>query len=130
VKTYVFDTHTFVWYVQGRHLAKAAARVLRDIDAGRSHAWIPAIVPIELSLLRECARCTIGVPELEATMARNPEIQLLPLDLAQAREFALLAGVRDPFDRLVIAAARAVRSPLLTADDAIAATGLVPVIWD
>ena len=78
-----------------RPCARDAARVLRDIDAGRSRAWIPAIVPIELSLLRERARCTIGVPELEATMARNPEIQLPPLDLAQAREFALLAGVRE-----------------------------------
>ncbi len=130
MKTYVFDTHAFVWYVQGRRLPKAVSRVLRGINAGHSGAWIPAMVPIELSLLRERGRSAIGVPELEATLARNPAIQLLPLDLAQAREFALLTSVRDPFDRLIIAAARAVCAPLLSADEAIAATGLVPVIWN
>ena len=77
----------------------------------------------------ERRRSEIGVPELESTLERNTEIRALPLDLAQVREFALLPAVRDPFDRLIIAAARSLRCPLLSADDAIAASGLVQVIW-
>jgi PIN domain nuclease of toxin-antitoxin system len=40
-----------------------------------------------------------------------------------------IAAVRDPFDRLIVAAARSLRRPWLSADDAIAASGLVEVIW-
>lgn len=127
---YVLDTHVFVWYVRARRVGKAAARALRDVDRGRSRAWIPAIVPVELALLRERGRSTIGVPELEATMLRNPALQLLPLDLGQVKEFTLLGTLRDPFDRIIVAAARSARCSLLTADEAIAASGLADVVWD
>ena len=63
-------------------------------------------------------------------MLRNPEIQLLPLDLGQAKEFALLSAVRVPFDRLIVAAARSVGCPLLSADEVIAASGVVRVFWE
>ena len=33
-------------------------------------------------------------------------------------------------DRMIVAAARAVRRPLITADGDIAASGLVEVVWD
>lgn len=130
MKSYVFDTHAFVWYVRGRRVGRAAARALREIDRGTSRAWVPAVLAIELALLRERRRSEIGIPELEATLERNAEIRPLPLDLAQAREFALLPVVRDPFDRLILAAARCLRCPLLSADESIAASGLAQVIWD
>lgn len=130
MKSYVFDTHTFVCYVRGRRVGRAAARALREIDRGRSRAWIPAVLAVELALLRERHRSEIGIPELEATLERNAEIRPLPLDLAQVREFALLPALRDPFDRLILAAARSLRCPLLSADEAIAASGLAQVIWD
>ena len=104
--------------------------MLRDVDRGRWRGWVPAIVPVELALLRERGRSAIGVPELEATLARNAELQVLPLDLAQAREFVMLLSVRDPFDRMIVAAARVVGGPLLSADADLAASGLVQVVWD
>ena len=130
MKAYVLDTHALVWYLRGRRVGKAASRALREIDRGRSRAWIPAIVPVEIALLRERQRSAIGVAEVEASMARNPELRVLPLDFAQSKEFALLRGVTDPFDRLIMAAARSVGCPLVTADERIAASGLVHVIWD
>jgi PIN domain nuclease of toxin-antitoxin system len=105
-------------------------RVLRDIDRGRSRGWIPVAVTLELALLRERRRSAIGIAELEATMLRNPELRILPLDLAQAKAFALLFGIRDPFDRIVIAAATTMGCALITADETIAASGLVHTVWD
>jgi PIN domain nuclease of toxin-antitoxin system len=130
VKAYVLDTHALVWYLRGRNVGTAAGRALREIDRGRSRAWIPAIVVVELALLRERGRSAIGVAEVEASMTRNPELQPLSLDFAQAKEFALLRGVTDPFDRLIMAAARSLGCPLVTADERIAASGMVQVIWD
>jgi len=130
VTEYVLDTHALLWYLQGKRLGKGAIRVLREIDRGRSRGWIPVIVALELALAHERRRSTIGVAELEATILRNPELRLLPLDLRQAKQFALLVGVRDPFDRVVIAAAVTIGCALITADEAIAASGLVHTIWD
>jgi PIN domain nuclease of toxin-antitoxin system len=111
-------------------MGREATRTTRDIDGGRAAAWIPAIVPVELALLRERGRTALSVTEFEATLARNPLVRLLPLDLGQAKEFALLPGLRDPFDRMIVAAARSVQLPLITADSDIADSGLVEVVWD
>ena len=130
MKAYVLDTHAFVWYLRGRRVGKAAGRVLREIDRGASRAWVPAIALVEIAVLYERRRSAIGVAEVEASMARNSELRPLPLDFAQAKEFALLRGIADPFDRLIMAAGRSTGCPIVTADERIAASGLVQVIWD
>jgi PIN domain nuclease of toxin-antitoxin system len=131
MKQYVVDTHAFVWWTsRPKRLGRAAARALRDVDAGRARAWIPAIVGVELTLLAEHGRRFAGVAEVEAATFRNDHVRVLPFDLAQATEFALLGALSDPFDRMVVATARAAGHPLLTADEPIAESGLVEVIWD
>jgi PIN domain nuclease of toxin-antitoxin system len=130
VREYVLDTHAVVFYLRGRRMGREAARVFRDVDGGRAGAVVPSIVPIEMTLLRDAGRTAIGMVEFEATVGRNPAFRVLPLDFAQAREFALLPALRDPFDRMIVAAARAVQLPLITADGEIADSGLVEVVWD
>ena len=94
------------------------------------HVFVPAIVAIELTLLRQAGRNTVGIPQLEALVAAQPAFSVLPLDLAQAREFALLETMRDPFDRMLVAAARAAGTALITADTAIRDSALVDIVWD
>jgi PIN domain nuclease of toxin-antitoxin system len=130
MKGYVLDTHAFVWWVsRPARLSRAASRALRAVDAGRARAWIPSIVGIELTLLGESGHFHIGVAELEAATKRNSEVRILSQDLAHASEFALLGSLADPFDRMIVAAARAADLPLVTADATIAASGLVDVVW-
>lgn len=131
MKEYVLDTHAFVWWAtRPARLGKAAGRVLRQVDAGKARAFIPSVVGIELTLLAEAGRPLVTVAELEAATVRNREVRILSQDLAQATEFALLGSLRDPFDRMIVSAARAVGHPLITADANIADSGLVAVIWD
>jgi PIN domain nuclease of toxin-antitoxin system len=125
------DTHALVWYLSNpKRLGRAARRLLRGVDAGRVAVLVPAIVAVELSLLRDAGRDTIGIPQLEALLKAQPAFKLLALDLAQAVEFSRVPTVRDPFDRLVVAAARANDVPLVTADTAIHESALVEAIWD
>jgi PIN domain nuclease of toxin-antitoxin system len=129
VKEYVLDTHTFVWWAAApKRLGKAAARALGAVDRGKARAWIPAIIAVELTLLREAGRRLPGPAEIEAATKRNTEVRVLPVDVKQALEFALLGSIRDPFDRLIVAAARAAGMPLITADTTIAESDLVEVI--
>jgi PIN domain nuclease of toxin-antitoxin system len=125
------DTHALIWYLsRPKRLGRAAARRLREADAGRCEIFVPAIVLVELTLLREAGRNVIGVPQVEALLAAQPAFQLQPLDMAQATEFALLDSLPDPFDRLIVAAARSADVPLISADTVIDASALVETIWD
>jgi PIN domain nuclease of toxin-antitoxin system len=131
MKAYILDTHAFVWWVsKPARLGKEARSVLGGVDAGRARAWIPSIVGVELTLLGEAGRLKLGVAELEAATKRNDEVRILVHDLAQASEFAFLRSLTDPFDRMVVAAARATDLPLITADATIASSGLVDVVWE
>ena len=50
--------------------------------------------------------------------------------MTQASELVLLESLADPFDRLIVAAARAAGAPLITGDATIDASALVETIWD
>jgi len=131
VKVVCIDTHALVWYLsKPTRLGRSAARLLREADRGRVNVLVPAVVGIELTLLRRAGRRTVGVPQLEALVTTQPTFSVLPLDLAQAKEFALLENLHDPFDRMIVAAARTAATPLVTADTAIRDSALADVVWD
>lgn len=131
MKQVVLDTHALIWHLSlPKRLGKAAHRMMTQVDQGKAVAIIPAIVPVELALLREAGRRVPGPPELQTLFATHSGFRLLPLDLTQAIEFMLLGSLKDPFDRLVVAAARILSAPLLTADERIAHSGLAQTIWD
>jgi PIN domain nuclease of toxin-antitoxin system len=131
VKSVCIDTHVLVWHLsKPKRLGRSAARLLRDAERGRVSVLVPSIVDIELALLRGTGRKTVGVPQLEALITAQPAFAMVPLDLAQAKEFALLESLADPFDRMIVAAARVTGTPLMTADTGIRSSALVEVVWD
>lgn len=131
MKQACIDTHALIWYLsRPKRLGRAASRLLRQADTGRAEILVPAIVPIELILLREAGRNVIGVPQVEALVAAQPAFKLHPLEITQASEFVLLESLTDPFDRLIVAAARGAGVPLITADMTIDESALVETIWD
>lgn len=56
-------------------------------------------------------------------------LHFLPLDLAQMEIFASISSLRDPFDRMIVSAAIATKSKLITKDAMLAESGLVEVVW-
>lgn len=131
MKRAVIDTHALVWHLSNpKRLGAGARKVLRGADAGRTEILIPAIVVVELTLLQRAGRRTVGAAEVHAVLAAQPAFRIAPLDFVQAIEFSLLSTIDDPFDRMIVAAARVLGAPLLTADAEMHTAALVPVIWD
>lgn len=131
MKQIVIDTHALIWHLTlPKRLGKAAHRLMAQVDDGKVIALIPSIVAVELALLREAGRRVPGPPELQSLIQNHPGFQILPLDLAQATEFMLLSSLRDPFDRLIVAAARVSTASLLSADERITSSGLAEIVWD
>jgi PIN domain nuclease of toxin-antitoxin system len=129
-RKYVLDTHACVFMLAApRKLGVQARAAVGRVEAGREEAWLPAAVVAEVLLLRDLGRVRVGLPELRKAMDAAPNFRFLPLDLAQLDQFASLASIRDPFDRLIVAAARAVGAALVTRDTALTDVGLVETIW-
>ena len=126
----VADTHAVVWHLTApRKLGMAARRALAAADVGRWLCCVPAVALIEIALLKERGRIGIGVDEVLRALGAHPGFAVLALDGEQAEEFASLVGVKDPMDRLVLAAARATRSRLVSSDDVHDGHG-VERVWD
>ena len=127
----VLDTHACVYALMApARLDKAARRALEKVEAGRATAWIPAAVVAELVMLRELGRVAVGLPELRAAMDQAPALRFLALDLRQLDEFSAQVSVRDPFDRLIVSACRAVGASLITKDQALSGSAMVRTIWN
>jgi PIN domain nuclease of toxin-antitoxin system len=128
--TVVADTHALVWHLtEPRRLGKAARRAFAAADAGRWLCHVPAIVLVEIALLHERGRLRAGLAQVLQTLSGHSGYAVLPLDIEQAVEFSATPAVRDPMDRLVLAAARATRSKLISADEALDGYG-IPRVWD
>jgi PIN domain nuclease of toxin-antitoxin system len=130
VPTVVADTHALVWHVTDPpRLGKGARRAFAAADAGRWLCHVPTIALIEIQLLHERGRLRAGPAQLLDLLAGHPRYVVLTLDVPQVVEFASVSAVRDPMDRLILAAARATRSRLVSSDRALDGHG-VERVWD
>jgi PIN domain nuclease of toxin-antitoxin system len=130
VADYVLDTHACVFALAAPNkLGQRARRALKRAELERRAVWIPAAAAAEIVLLHELGRMDLGLPALRAASESSASWRVLPLDIEQIDEFASLAAVRDPFDRLIVAAARRLRAKLISRDAQIEASGLVETIW-
>jgi PIN domain nuclease of toxin-antitoxin system len=128
---FVLDTHACVYALTAPdRLGKAGRRALKLVEAGRAVGWIPAAVVAEIVMLRELGRVRIGLPELRIAMEGASSFRFLALDLRQLDEFAAHTAIRDPFDRLIVGACRAVDARLITKDEALGESGLVGTVWN
>jgi PIN domain nuclease of toxin-antitoxin system len=50
-------------------------------------------------------------------------------DVQLLLEAAALVGIKDPYDRMIVAQARAAGLPLITGDERIRESGLVRTVW-
>jgi len=129
-RRYVLDTHACVFLLAApRKLGADARRALQRVERGQDEAWIPAAVVAEIVLLHELGRIRIGLPQLRESIDSIPALRFHPLDLDQLDQFAGLASIRDPFDRLILSSARSLNADLISRDDQLARSGLARVVW-
>ena len=127
---FVADTHALLWHLMApAKLGKAARRAFAATDAGRWLCHVPAVCLVEIALLYERGRLRSGPAQVLQTIAAHPGYAVLPLDVEQAIAFGALPAIRDPMDRMIVAAARTTGSRLVSADPALAGHG-VQRVWD
>ena len=128
----VADTHALMFHAAGTGLLGSKARAqFGAAEAGTALVYVPAAVIWEVGLLARVVRVNLRRPvrAFFDDLFSNPAYQPHDLTAAQVFDADELRFTRDPFDALIVAAARDLGLPLITRDEAIRASGSVRVIW-
>lgn len=127
---YVADTHALFWYLSGSPLLSSAARAAFDeAKIGTSEVIVPAIAIAELIMLAEKRRIAIDIDHIMSTLGAFPGFRFTALTPAIAKRIRTLKALRDIHDRLIVAEALEADAILITFDQLITASRLVPVVW-
>jgi PIN domain nuclease of toxin-antitoxin system len=131
--SYVVDTHGLIWYIENNpRLGPDARRVMNDRG---STLFLPIIALAEACWIVEHGRCNItSVTDLLADIDADPRIVLIPLERETIDHSLTLTAIGEMHDRLIVATtlqmiALGQAVALLTRDNILRLSGLVPVVW-
>ena len=131
--TYVTDTQALILFATGdlRRISPRCTRIFRRAETQRDRVHVPVMCFFELALLLERGRITsrLGFDEWYTLIAGHPGLPIERLVWDDVREARGLAGLVDPFDRLIAGTALRLNAPLLTNDARIRDSGLVQTVW-
>ena len=126
----LLDTHIVIrWLAQPGKLSREQRRVLDEATRRQECVAVSDVSFIEIALLHERERIGGKLEYIFHELDTNPMFRILPMTTEIARE-VVAAGdsLRDPSDRAIVATAAVHRLRLLTSDERIIDSGLVPVI--
>jgi PIN domain nuclease of toxin-antitoxin system len=128
----LLDTHVLIWWVNGDH-DRLSVPALSALEREGQTRLVSAISCWEVAMLVARGRLglTMDVDRWLAVLEAIPELQCLPLTAAVA-----VAATRlpepfhpDPADRFLVAQARELNIPLVTADSKIRAYPHLQSLW-
>jgi PIN domain nuclease of toxin-antitoxin system len=133
----VADSHTLVWYLsRPERLTPSALEALSAAEASGQGIGVSALTLIDLWHATRKASQPVTAEEYEAVkqVVTDPssgvEVLALTAEVAERYEAVPHPQVKDPFDRIIVATAWVSESPLVTADDAIRASGApIEIVW-
>jgi PIN domain nuclease of toxin-antitoxin system len=128
----VTDTHALIFHAAGGGVLGPKARAhFARAEAGTGIVYVPVAVIWEVGLLARAVRINLrrSVRTFFDDLFSNPAYQPHDLTPAQVFDADERRFTRDPFDGLIVAAARDLALPLLTRDAAIRDSGHVRVVW-
>jgi PIN domain nuclease of toxin-antitoxin system len=128
----VTDTHALLFHASAsRVLGRRAAAHFEESERQQALTYVPMAVIWEVGLLARASRINLRRPvrDFFGDLFSNPAYHAFDLTADQVYLADELRFTRDPFDALIVAAARTLALPLLTRDGDIRTSGAVPVIW-
>jgi PIN domain nuclease of toxin-antitoxin system len=130
---FVTDTHPLVFWASDRkqRLGKRARRIFQEVEQGRHSIIVPIIVLEETARLieKKVVRLTVPFRRWAEELDRSANFQVQSYTIEILLESVALVAIRDPADRAIVATARHLRCPLITADDFIQDGKWVDTVW-
>ncbi len=130
----VIDTHVLVWWVSGETcLSTAADKAIKETLLNGSEVIVSAISAWEISMLIEKGRLILSmdVASWLDEVTHIDGVRFVPIDIETGIKSTLLPGEfhKDPADRMIVATARKLAVPLVTADEKMMHYEHVKTVW-
>ena len=126
------DTQALLYHAaRDRRLGSRAAAFFTACEARNAIVYVPVAVLWEIGLLARQGRIDLGRPlaGFAEDLFSNPAYHPLELNVEQVLLAAEQGPHGDPFDPLIVAAARLLDLPLVTGDRRIAESSAVRTLW-
>ncbi len=130
----ILDTHVLLWWVSGSDsLSAAASKVIKRTLTRGSEIIISSISAWEISMLISKGRLILSM-DVESWLdevAQIDGVRFVPVDNEIGIKSTALPGEfhKDPADRMIVATARKLAIPLVTADEKMISYEYVKTIW-
>ena len=114
-------------------LSEAAGSLLQETLNGGSEVIISAISAWEIAMLIDKGRLVLSM-DVESWLSEAAQIEgvhFMPVDVEIGIKATMLPGEfhKDPADRMIVATARNLAAPLITADEKIISYQHVKTVW-
>jgi PIN domain nuclease of toxin-antitoxin system len=131
---YVTDTHPLVFWASNRtnRLGKRARKIFQEAEQGKHSIIVPVVVLEETARLVEKKVVRLSGPfrRWAEELDRSANFQVQPYTIEILLESVALTAIRAPADRAIVASARQLRCPLITADQVIRDGNWADTVWD
>lgn len=128
--TYATDTHSLLWYLYApSKLGAAAAMAFEKVARGEADLIVPVIVIAEIIFIVEANRVPADVAEVVARLRASPNVWIIPLSVERTLDLCKAIAVPEMHDRMIVCEALAHGAMLITRDETIVRSGLVPTVW-
>jgi PIN domain nuclease of toxin-antitoxin system len=126
----LLDTHVAVrWLIEAKRLSREQIRVLEATVRRTEPVALSAVSLLEIAVLTSEGKLRLPLGDFFDELQGNPLFRVLPLTYEIASEVSSLgSSLRDPADRVIVATARVHRLRLVTSDQRIIESKLVPVV--
>jgi PIN domain nuclease of toxin-antitoxin system len=129
---FLLDTHIVVWWLTApRKLSDEQFGILKRAAAANENVAVCAITLIEIAFMLRHGKTRLRLPleELLRQMDRPPYMHILPITREIASDvLSMTSSLRDPAECTIVATARVHGLRLLTSDQRIIQSKLVPVV--
>lgn len=126
---FITDTHSLVWYfTEDTRLSKKAFNAFeKTIIEGT--IIVPAVVLAEIMYIAKRGRITLTFEETLKKIKEYQNFDIVPLDVDILKIADRIKPEMEMHDKLIVATALYYEAKLITKDEQIRKTGIVPVIW-
>jgi PIN domain nuclease of toxin-antitoxin system len=127
------DSHAVLWYTQGSgRLSERAVTALTEAEA-TDGVIVSVVSLLDLWYVTQTTKALTEaeVSEVRTAIVTSPAFVLQPVDLAIVDTTTSVPRdvLADPWDRFIVATAKVLGIALVTKDQAIRESKLVPTIW-
>jgi len=126
---YVTDTHSLVWYFTDDSRLSSNALIAFQTAEVEGTIFVPAVVLAEIMFISRKGRIAISFEETLRRIEESGSFEIVPLNAEILRTADRIEADLEMHDRLIAATALHNSSSLITKDETLRESRVVPTIW-